>query len=212
MRLAIVTLAVGSALLVAASYGCGSDSGSGGSGGSATGGNGTGGTNTGGTSTGGSSTGGTTSTGGSTGTGTSTQGSGGAASKVDPICTGITFPPDMPPSGGSCVTISGKIKCNPVTNEGCDAASGESCDEGQSDGTFSCYPGNTQDLCQQCDGNSLFCKTGMSCPLFFPELDKKVKHECARYCCSDDDCAGGTCSPLYKTLLPGLGLCTEPIP
>src|SRR6185295_7133746 len=36
--------------------------------------------------------------------------------------------PSAAPSGGSCVTLGGDIKCNPVTNQGCLGAIGEACD------------------------------------------------------------------------------------
>jgi hypothetical protein len=105
---------------------------------------------------------------------------------VDPTCT----PPTTPPSGGSCVTIDGTTnKCNPVTNAGCNAAAGEACDFGG--GGFKCYappPANSAALCATCDvTNGPACQPTGTC------VKTASGTGCARFCCTDVDCAPGKC-------------------
>jgi hypothetical protein len=104
--------------------------------------------------------------------------------------------PAQPATGGSCVTVAGAIACNPVTNEGCNAAAGEACDVNDADG-YECFPeGNSQGLCEECNDNVGYCQGGMTCG-----------GVCVRYCCDDTDCSGaGTCD---KTAgFPGgVGVC-----
>lgn len=97
----------------------------------------------------------------------------------DPVCD----PPAVAPSMGSCVQIDGTdIQCNPITNEGCDAAAGEACDGTMAQG-FQCYPdGNTQAVCEPCGDAEGYCQGGSTCV-----------GQCARFCCDDGDCGSGTC-------------------
>jgi hypothetical protein len=115
-------------------------------------------------------------------------GSGGAEPDCDAPAVAVT--------GGSCVTVSGAIACNPVTNEGCNAGAGEACDVNAEDG-FECFPApNTQGLCEECSDTVGYCQGGMTCG-----------GVCVRYCCDDTDCsAAGTCD---KTAgFPGgVGVC-----
>ena len=113
---------------------------------------------------------------------------------VDPTCS----TPTPSPSNGACVTLSAKIKCNPVTNAPCNTAMGEACDV-TADG-YDCYPApNKQDLCQPCgtkaDG---FCKGGETCG--------GVGNTCAKFCCDDADCGAGKCDKSAMST-GGVGLC-----
>ncbi|MBM4358161.1 MAG: hypothetical protein FJ096_08615 [Deltaproteobacteria bacterium] len=88
-------------------------------------------------------------------------------------------------------------QCNPVTNEPCNSGAGEACDFGQ-DG-FVCYPApNDQKLCEECDAaNGPWCEGGHTCG---------EDGGCAKYCCDDGDCGGGTCSKLDKL---DVGICLK---
>jgi hypothetical protein len=94
------------------------------------------------------------------------------------------------PSGGKCIAppAGGKFdtsNCNPITNEGCDTASGAACDANQKGG-FSCFaPPNDVAICGTCDASAgPFCKGTSTC------YDGK----CAKYCCDDTDCGpSGKC-------------------
>lgn len=73
--------------------------------------------------------------------------------------------PAMSMTMGSCFTVDATNVCNPVTNEGCDSATGAACDlEGEKD-VFVCFPsGNTQTLCQDCNNASgPFCAGTFHC-------------------------------------------------
>jgi hypothetical protein len=96
-----------------------------------------------------------------------------------------------------CKALCTPKQCNPLTNEGCNAAAGEACDLGQTG--FRCYAGpNDQEICAACDGSSgPFCKPGMHC---------MADGACAHYCCDDGDCGTGVCD---KSVLahPDIGVC-----
>lgn len=112
------------------------------------------------------------------------------------------------PSGGKCIAIDKKkVACNPVTQEGCDAANGEACDVQTSGGAlgFQCYKGtNTAKLCGDCDGvNGPFCAPGTSCD----------GGGCARFCCDDTDCSpGATCTKTAFQPDYAIGVCQTAAP
>ncbi len=123
-------------------------------------------------------------------------------------CGAVLFAPDCRagaalPAEGPCVAIEGTVQCNPVTNEGCPDPS-FACDADE-DG-FSCFPPpNEAALCAACDPSAgPFCAPGSTC-MFGPDAG------CVKYCCSDDDCAGGRCwkggDAPYFPEAPSLGLC-----
>jgi mono/diheme cytochrome c family protein len=122
-----------------------------------------------------------------------------AASPHTPECTA----PTTSPSGGECVA-HGRFECNPVTNEPCNTRAGEACDVYGFDG-FKCYPApNDRPICQACDEtNGPWCLGGSTC---------LGVDGCAKYCCDDGDCGGGTCqktmgsSPWFQQA-PELGVC-----
>lgn len=121
-------------------------------------------------------------------------------SETTAACDAPTDVTDMP-SGGACFDpdATGQA-CNPMTNEGCDAAT-EICDFTGAE--FICYPieGDEADLCAPCNAaESRFCKAGLTC-----DSDGE-DGRCYRYCCSDADCgAGNTCiSYAYVT---NVGVC-----
>jgi hypothetical protein len=110
------------------------------------------------------------------------------------------------------------IECNPVTNAGCTGA--DACDvSNDAMGNligFVCYSPQgtafTDTLCHTCDNTSddLSCPAGLTCEIF----DTAMHAACARYCCSDADCAPGHCHtkdmqmmPIFGTVAPMLGLC-----
>lgn len=97
----------------------------------------------------------------------------------DPVCDA----PEVAPSMGACVVVDGTdIKCNPITNEGCDTAAGEACDGTMVQG-FQCFPdGNTQAVCEPCGDADGYCLPGATCV-----------GQCAKFCCDDGDCGTGTC-------------------
>ena len=112
--------------------------------------------------------------------------------------------PTTPGSAGSCIALGSVIACNPVTNEGCDP--GQACDRDAQNGGFSCFSiGNTEDLCADCGEGFGYCKKGLACV-----------GQCGRYCCSDDDCAPGSCVKVTETGTPiftqssALGVCAAP--
>jgi hypothetical protein len=93
--------------------------------------------------------------------------------------------------------------CNPVTNEPCDTSMGQPCDlaAGFFDPIYTCLKPSSTPLCGTCDDTNgcaptLHCLTDM--------MGKNGR--CARYCCSDGDCGGGTCDT--SNLPTGMvGLC-----
>ncbi len=118
---------------------------------------------------------------------------------------------------GFCAVANDTITfaCNPVSNEGCTAT--QACDVfGSMD--FSCYDNNTAGAGEACNQqNGPYCKTNLTC--FKPDPNAAdgtgTLASCARYCCTDAQCAaagGGTCT---KTLnggawfkqSPDIGVC-----
>lgn len=114
------------------------------------------------------------------------------------------------PSGGACVAIEGDAACNPVTNEGCDGAAGEACDYDSK--RFHCFaPPNERALCEPCGGAEGNCGAGLSC---FQQVTigtggVTVQGTCARTCCDDGDCGGGTCSARVTAEGSTVGVCIE---
>lgn len=101
------------------------------------------------------------------------------------------------PSGGSCFSIGGADECNPVTQAPCNVAAGEACDLSQNG--FSCFPPpNDVELCGACDPvNGPWCVAGATCV-----------GACARYCCTDADCApAGACDKATYELGGDVGVC-----
>lgn len=78
-------------------------------------------------------------------------------------------------------------RCNPVTSELCDVASGAACDTGN--GGFVCFAsGNVKDLCATCGANDNdYCMPGLTC----------LDGQCMKYCCDDGDCGTGVCEKSY---------------
>jgi len=113
---------------------------------------------------------------------------------------------------GKCSSACRSLdECNPVTNDGCDTASGEACDAVYP-GQFACLPsfGTLAGICQPCDNfYSPYCSPGLRC--------HAATHECARYCCTDADCGSGKCviDPAVVFGLPlsvsgdNVGLCLD---
>ena len=99
---------------------------------------------------------------------------------------------------GSCTMECTTPTCNPVINEGCDAAGGEACDLSMSG--YSCFPPpNDAKLCAACDNSAgPFCVAGAHC----------IGTQCAHYCCDDGDCGTGTCSKDI-TMDPVVGVCVD---
>jgi hypothetical protein len=122
---------------------------------------------------------------------------------VDPVCALA----DAGVGTGSCVVRDDAgTDCNPVTNDGCDFVdAGEACDTSQTG--FSCYnqPPNTAALCATCDvNNGPACLPGHTC------VSTDAGAKCARYCCSDSDCAPGHCdlTTLSQVISPA-GVCVK---
>lgn len=103
--------------------------------------------------------------------------------------------------------------CNPVTGEPC--LEGETCDRVQPViGTiagFFCFQDPAERvLCETCNTDTgPFCQNTLTCV----EDDGSVSAgngECARYCCTDDDCGTGTCvKGAYAPAAPDLGVCAD---
>ncbi|APR81212.1 Tryptophan synthase alpha chain [Minicystis rosea] len=95
-----------------------------------------------------------------------------------------------------------KSSCNPVTNEGCNAAGGEACDLNSS-GVFVCFPPtNDAALCAACSNGSAgpYCKAGTHC------AEDANGGKCTAYCCTDEDCGTGKCD--MSAMPSGVGVCT----
>ncbi len=107
--------------------------------------------------------------------------SGGSLIDADPAC--------VPPTA----------VCNPLTNEGCDAAAGQACHVDQAKSGVYCLDGpNLTEPGERCDQVSRLCKPGYYCG---------SSTKCEKLCCSDADCPPGvTCESLI-TLLGNLGTC-----
>jgi hypothetical protein len=99
-----------------------------------------------------------------------------------------------------CTPVS---SCNPVTNAGCDTAAGEACDL-DTGNIYNCFPApNTGTLCTTCSYNSgPFCEGTTHC---IDTNSSGDNGQCARFCCNDGDCGGGTCD--MTTLPGGAGVC-----
>ena len=107
------------------------------------------------------------------------------AQPLDLLCTA----PVDAATNGSCVTLDdASFTCNPVTNQGCDAGAGETCDFSNK-GNFVCFPApNDVALCGSCNNTSgPFCKPTLHC------TTTDAGFGCGRWCCDDTDCTGGHC-------------------
>lgn len=118
----------------------------------------------------------------------------GSTAALDPTC-------DVPvnaPSQGACVATGGAIACNPLTNAGCDAAKGQTCDFSGT-GSVKCYPsGAVHAICEGCGASGDFCAVGLTC----------AQGKCARVCCTDADCGAGRCDrSTAVTAGSGAGVC-----
>lgn len=139
---------------------------------------------------------------------------GSGATPTDSACGA----PAVAPSSGQCALDNGVLPsafaCNPITNEGCNA--NEACDISGMTG-FACYADNSASLCEACDQQAMngpFCTEGTTCfspngPDGFGSLAT-----CARYCCDDGDCGGGTCvktssGAAWFIQAPDVGVCLE---
>ncbi len=105
------------------------------------------------------------------------------------------------------------ILCNPVTGEPC--LEGEACDRLQPIlGTISgfiCFPGsNDVGICETCSTNvDMFCGNTLTCVAEDGSIPGG-NGTCGRYCCTDDDCGGGTCvKGAYEPAAPDLGVCAD---
>ena len=118
---------------------------------------------------------------------------------VDPQCT-------VPAIGtGACnpPLDDAGISCNAITNAGCDAGGGETCDFDQNGG-LSCFPPpNDQAVCATCDnGSGPFCQPSEHC---VPTANGSA---CARMCCTDSDCTPGHCDTQTLGFAP-IGVCVK---
>lgn len=113
--------------------------------------------------------------------------------------------PATPPSGGSCVSVTGNVKCSPITNEGCSA--GEACD--YHTGFFECFEAGPRTLCEPCGEAEGFCAAGLSCweVLLFEPDGIAIENRCAKPCCDDGDCGSGVCTVKVKVDGSEAGLC-----
>ncbi len=127
---------------------------------------------------------------------------------IKPACDA----PAVAPSKGACFTGRG---CNPVTAFGCQQGLG--CVLGDDD-AYHCFASsvtcaispsvvwcddatNFVDLCGACpngSGNGPYCAPTMAC---------LTTGRCARYCCDDDDCGGGSCDT--EGIAGGVGISLE---
>lgn len=112
-----------------------------------------------------------------------------------------------------------RVKCNPITGKPCVLDAGASCDVAWGETKFVCWPPpNNGQECQHCNYTKpkpSFCAPGLTC---VDATGKPTQWEgtCRRYCCSDTDCGGSTCTKGYFSPAPELGLCvsscTGPMP
>lgn len=138
-----------------------------------------------------------------------------AVGKCDAAC-GETAPapkcdaPAEPPSGGSCAAAGEGVACNPLTNAECDGGGGEVCDYDTTG--FRCFPGpNELDVCEPCGGEAGFCGPGLSCfrNVLISPTGVELTGVCARACCDDEDCGGGTCAAKVTAGAAKVGVCLE---
>lgn len=105
---------------------------------------------------------------------------------ISPLCT----VPLVAPSGGSCYPPA--TGCNPVTN---DCPTGETCYYDVFE-MLSCGTGTgTETVCEACnEEDGPYCNGGLSCV-------GALGTQCARYCCTDEDCGGapGSCMAMGTT-------------
>lgn len=88
-------------------------------------------------------------------------------------------------SSGGTSCYAGAGACDPTDPTSCGA--GEACDVAEGEGLVCFPPPNDVPVGGACDpGAGPFCAHGGSC----------VEGTCAKYCCSDDECDGGTCVDL----------------
>ncbi len=126
-----------------------------------------------------------------------------AGPTLDPQCT-------VPAVGtGSCAPAidDAGVQCNPITNAGCDAGGGETCDfgdNGNNQTTIQCFPPpNPQDVCATCDNSQgPFCKPSDHC------VGTAQGSACARMCCTDSDCTPGHCDTTSLGFAP-IGVCVK---
>jgi hypothetical protein len=95
-----------------------------------------------------------------------------------------------------CAPAGRKFQCNPVTNQGCDRAKDEACDDDEHDG-FGCYPGpNAVQEGGECnDEEGPSCQGAFGCDTGDDDDPDGV---CKRYCCADADCGS---SPSRKCVV-----------
>ncbi len=83
---------------------------------------------------------------------------------------------------------SGPWDCDPVSNDGCNTASGETCawTESFRVKAFTCEQGGTKEVGDPCSTlpGSTLCTGGATC----------FQGECVSYCCSDTDCPESNCN------------------
>jgi hypothetical protein len=108
------------------------------------------------------------------------------------------------------VKVGGDVDCNPITNEGCDGSAGEACDYNA--GAYACYPKpNDLGLCDACGGEDGFCGPGLTCyqRITIGTDGLTVTGKCARSCCDDGDCGGGTCGSKATVGGTSVGVCLD---
>ncbi|MCA9592408.1 MAG: hypothetical protein KC776_03830 [Myxococcales bacterium] len=100
-----------------------------------------------------------------------------------------------------CVNGGLTVNCNPVDNSPCSSTAGAACDLSNAPG-LECFPdGNTAQPGASCDpNNGLYCIGGYTCG---------QSNTCEKWCCSDSDCGGGTCTALDPNV-GTLGSCSNP--
>jgi hypothetical protein len=90
-----------------------------------------------------------------------------------------------------CGVAPTKSLCDPVTTAPCDILAGQTCDYSIRTGRYQCFDGpNLVEPGGKCDSLANFCAAGASCNV---EIER-----CQRFCCSDLDCAEGTCRTSYR--------------
>jgi len=111
-------------------------------------------------------------------TGAAAQTSPPDAATISPRAPDIALP-------ARCGRVGALYRCNPVTNEGCDGAHGETCDVDPDHG-FGCYPPPNDVVlggdCNIDEGPS--CGPKLSCVTDGSNPDGT----CSAFCCGDGDC------------------------
>ncbi len=112
--------------------------------------------------------------------------------------------PPQDAAGGSLLDVAPTCipptsRCNPLTNEGCDTAAGQTC---RLDVRMSrVWCDDTASIAGSgaiCDETNRLCKPGYHCG---PSI------KCEKLCCSDDDCPPGVPCRSLVTLLGDIGTC-----